>query len=77
MSVSFPAGSGRNPAEFEFGTFKVKNLASSENNFSEVHEKLYWFPLSLAKQFSLKCFWSICSNVYAWPEPRWMESQVP
>ena len=35
-------------AEIEFGASKVKNLASGENNFSDVHKELYWLPPCLS-----------------------------
>ena len=32
-------GSALSPAEFEFGAFKMKNLASGEKNFHEIPEE--------------------------------------
>jgi len=28
-------------AKIEFGAFQMKNLASGENNFGDIHEELY------------------------------------
>ena len=46
--------------------FKWKNLASGENNFSDVHEELYWLSPCLRQNTSPNFIWSICSNVYTY-----------
>jgi len=57
------------PAEIEFNWFKVKNLASGENNFSDVHEELYWLPLFLSKHFPLFFLEHLLQRLYSVDAP--------
>ena len=65
--VSSPAASGvESQPKTEFRAFSVKNLASGENNFSDVREELYRLPPCLSQNTPPQFFlWSICSNVNA------------